>query len=248
MSSFWARLAVAQRLRAHFAAALSPAASSDPACSCSCSSNRLSSRDIVSAIVRHCSLPAPAFRLHVLPSRIPHAGLGLFLTPLNSVRSIPRGSVVALYPGIVYSPSDPVFLPSISNHYILQTIDGSLIDGKHNGLSRSMYRSLWRRERVWKGIEYDISWLDQRRIGSVQNWNVGQLINNSGAPENANVIYNEYTLDETFPFELRKFIPNIPYSPEETSVNGIALVTTADLEFENETDQVELLAAYQSLV
>ncbi|KAJ3228960.1 hypothetical protein HDU77_001713, partial [Chytriomyces hyalinus] len=60
-------------------------------------------------------------------------------------------------------------------------------------------------------------------------------------------VYNEFTLDLSFPAEYRAFIPNVPYAPEEADIHGIALVTTQDLVFEKMDQQVELLASYQSV-
>ncbi|KAJ3227720.1 SET domain-containing protein 9 [Chytriomyces hyalinus] len=191
------------------------------------------------------------FTLSVEPSRIKNAGFGVFVRPLDTStfpHAIKQGTVMALYPGVVYSPADPVFFPSISNHYVLQRMDSSMIDGKHSGLSKYMFKSIWKRELTWNWITYDRNWLDLRKQGDCMSWSVGQLINNAlNSVTDANVVYNEFTLDLSFPAEYRAFVPNVPYAPEEADIHGIALVTTQDLVFERMDQKVELLASYQSV-
>ena len=65
-------------------------------------------------------------RLHILEqwgfvvgvgkSRIPGAGRGVFVTK----GSVKEGQIVALYPGCVYQPNQPILLQSIGNPYILR--------------------------------------------------------------------------------------------------------------------------------
>lgn len=52
-----------------------------------------------------------------------------------------EGQVLALYPGVVYFPGDPMFFPSIRNNFFLRRNDGISIDGKPYGLSKSVYKS-----------------------------------------------------------------------------------------------------------
>ncbi|KAI8621306.1 hypothetical protein BC830DRAFT_1163874 [Chytriomyces sp. MP71] len=212
----------------------------------------LPSRDIVAQITAICGASeAPSFtlpfRLRIATSTVPNAGLGVFVAPNPATEPpfvVRKHTVVALYPGVVYAPGDPLFFASLRNRYVLQRIDGSFVDGKHNGLSRSLYRSIWARG----GRIHDAGWLSLRREGTVESWNVGQLVNNcTGSGADANVMYNEFTLDSTFPDEFRRFIPNVPYSPEEFEVHGIALVATKDISFKSPDHAVELLASYQSL-
>ncbi|KAJ3289258.1 SET domain-containing protein 9 [Rhizoclosmatium sp. JEL0117] len=188
------------------------------------------------------------FRLYVKQSNIKNAGFGVFLGPSSGTLIVKQGTVVCLYPGVVYSTIDPIFFPSISNHFVLQRMDGSLIDGKHSGLSKYMFKSIRKRELAWNRVEYDNQWLDQRKEGESNNWNIGQLINNSfNNMDDANVVYNEFTLTQSFPMQWRRFIPNVPFAPEEENIYGIALVTTKDISFSSLDDRVELLASYQSL-
>ena len=56
------------------------------------------------------------FSLGIGDSLIPGAGRGVFL----SQGSIRAGQLVALYPGCVYQPSQPILLQSLGNPYILR--------------------------------------------------------------------------------------------------------------------------------
>jgi hypothetical protein len=97
-----------------------------------------SSNEVVSQIENYCK-SGHDFNLIVGPSTIPNAGLGVFVQAREDASSdrttiLKRGTVVALYPGVVYEPPhDPVFFQSIFNHYVLQRKDGIFIDGKHSG-------------------------------------------------------------------------------------------------------------------
>ena len=48
---------------------------------------------------------------------------------------IHKGQVACLYPGLVYQPYHPILLASIKNAYIFRCSDGTMLDGKKNGLS-----------------------------------------------------------------------------------------------------------------
>ena len=75
------------------------------------------------------------FELEIKPSEI--AGNGVFLKRGR----VKRHKLVALYPGTVYYPGEPVFFQSLKNHVMLECLDGIYIDGKHLGLSKSIYKS-----------------------------------------------------------------------------------------------------------
>ncbi|KAI9330979.1 hypothetical protein BDR26DRAFT_870867 [Obelidium mucronatum] len=252
MAGFGSRFALFQRISASLRAStdrsvsfkgLSPEAivlQLGEVCRASLGSNSSTLRDRSGQRLGIMNLP---FRLFVEPSTIPNAGFGVFLGP-SSVTGNTKIKQGALYPGLVYSSVDPIFFPSINNHYVLQRIDGSLIDGKHTEHCR-------KREKAWNGIEYDNRWIQLRRKGECFNWSIGQLINNSSnSLENANGNKRPknslFTLSPSFPIEWRQYIPNVPYSPEEAEIHGIALVTTKDLVFHSIHDRVELLASYQS--
>ena len=66
------------------------------------------------------------FRLEVSVSEIPELSktksLGVFLT----YGSVSTGQIVALYPGTIYQPNQPLFFQSLNNSYILRCHDGTL--------------------------------------------------------------------------------------------------------------------------
>ncbi|KAF9079288.1 SET domain-containing protein 9, partial [Mortierella sp. AD031] len=75
------------------------------------------------------------------PSRIPNAGLGVFLRRRSNNNPLPAGTIVALYPGTLYRPGEAIFFTSLQNRYILKCEDGIFVDGKPTGLSGFIYRS-----------------------------------------------------------------------------------------------------------
>ncbi|KAK3844892.1 MAG: hypothetical protein J3R72DRAFT_58327 [Linnemannia gamsii] len=89
------------------------------------------------------------FHLTIRPSRIPNAGLGVFLHQHHhnhhnhdpSTTPLPAGTIVALYPGTLYQPGEAIFFNSLQNRYILKCNDGIFVDGKPTGLSGYIYRS-----------------------------------------------------------------------------------------------------------
>jgi hypothetical protein len=108
------------------------------------------------------------------PSSIPDGGMGVFLRIVSTRAEkisddlvsksndyIPQNTIVAIYPGTIYYPGDPIFFVSLWNHYIIRCNNGVFIDGKPNGLSSFIFRSLYRRY-FFPGAKYppcDISWM-----------------------------------------------------------------------------------------
>lgn len=80
-------------------------------------------------------------------------GLGVYLH--GSTQK--KGSIVCFYPGTLYMPSEPILFVSIANQYILKCVDGIYVDGKPKGLSKRVYRSLYRREN-WPGAIQISDW------------------------------------------------------------------------------------------
>ncbi|KAF9586496.1 hypothetical protein BGW38_003621 [Lunasporangiospora selenospora] len=115
------------------------------------------SQQHVCALRRSVFLNHYGFYLDIGPSQIPDAGLGVYL---RGGRVPAAGTVVALYPGTLYRPGEAIFFNSIHNRYILKCNDGIYVDGKANGLSGSIYRSLNGRDN-YPGITptTDISWM-----------------------------------------------------------------------------------------
>ncbi|KAG0255069.1 SET domain-containing protein 9 [Mortierella polycephala] len=177
------------------------------------------------------------FHLEISPSKIPNAGLGVFLkrhTHRNE-KSLPAGSIVAMYPGTLYRPGEAIFFNSIHNRYILKCQDGVYVDGKAKGLSGWIFRSVNGRDN-YPGITptADTTWMldwsaffttaaAQRAgaktcdsIGTACLKNplaVGQIINNGTRLFPPNVRYQELDLrTRECPLELQEFLPNIWYS------------------------------------
>ncbi|KAF9185845.1 SET domain-containing protein 9 [Haplosporangium sp. Z 11] len=177
------------------------------------------------------------FHLEISPSKIPNAGLGVFLRRHNhrNEKSLPAGSIVAMYPGTLYRPGEAIFFNSIYNWYILKCQDGVYVDGKAKGLSGSIFRSANGRDN-YPGVTptADTTWMldwstsitamaAQRAgakmcvsIGTACLKNplaVGQIINNGTKLFPPNVRYQELDLrTRECPLELQEFLPNIWYS------------------------------------
>ncbi|CAG7832691.1 unnamed protein product [Allacma fusca] len=89
----------------------------------------------------------------------PNAGSGIFIEG----GTVKAGSLVALYPGTIYLPSEPLLLASIRNQFIFRCKDGILIDGNDRGISKSIYKSCAMRDKFNIEISCcDTSWLMSR--------------------------------------------------------------------------------------
>lgn len=84
------------------------------------------------------------YTLELKPSQIDHkeAGQGVYLAG-----KVGPGTVVSLYPGIIYSPSQYRFMPGyprmdITNSYLISRYDGLIIDGQPWGIGGEN-RELW---------------------------------------------------------------------------------------------------------
>ncbi|KAK2725293.1 hypothetical protein QYM36_001670 [Artemia franciscana] len=149
-------------------------------------------------------LKLAGFNLTRESSQVPGGGLGVFL----SAGKAERGSLVALYPGTVYYPTDPIFFQSINNQFMFRCSDGVHIDGKDRGLSKSIFKSCVNRDRFGHHLIADTSWLTPSLVSPL---NIGQYVNNRSSGRPANVAYHEMTIPADFPIHLRKYIPNISY-------------------------------------
>ncbi|ESO06991.1 hypothetical protein HELRODRAFT_77053, partial [Helobdella robusta] len=178
------------------------------------------------------------FRLCRSESRIEGGGVGVFV----SSGKINSGSIVALYPGLIYNPGEPIFLPSIGNQYIFRCEDGTLIDGKDFGLSKILFRlSCSKRDGFDLKFSIDVTWMDKHPINPLA---IGQYINNCTLTSDQNVSYQEHTFSEKFPKDLLSFIPNCYYSGQVLPYRlTILLISTRDI-FQGE----ELLSNYHTLI
>jgi hypothetical protein len=150
------------------------------------------------------------FYCYKAPSTVKGAGHGVFL---RSIQNVKRGSIVSLYPGVVYQAYEPKFFQSIGNSFILQRKDFTFIDGNDRYLSKFMYTSCSKRDAILmknedgslKRIDVcDDTWLrfkkhtceqDMDTISVHNPYNIGHYINspmNNNNIDEANVMYYEY--------------------------------------------------------
>lgn len=189
------------------------------------------------------------FKLFKANSKVKNAGFGVFING-----KVSQGSIVAIYPGTVYERSDPIFIQSFRNKFILKRKDLSLIDGNDRGISRYMYKSTVYKYGLTQNDEYfaDLTWLDfyKNDLSKIKNpLGIGHYINSTknGIDENeANVMYFEFDFIN-WPSHLMKFIPNVHYqSYHEENVpitKSILLISLKDIE-----NGSELYASYFNLV
>ncbi|XP_077137515.1 SET domain-containing protein 9-like [Ranitomeya variabilis] len=157
------------------------------------------------------------------PSTMEAAGTGVFV----SKGFVPKGAVVSMYPGAVYQSFEPIFFQSIGNPFIFRCLDGILIDGSDKGISKSVYRSCSRRDQLGPLKMCDITWLTSAPLNSLA---VGQYVNNCSNEHAANISYQEFDVPESFPVELRQYIPNIRYSHDvEGPLRCVVLVALRDI-------------------
>ncbi|XP_072172984.1 uncharacterized protein [Diadema setosum] len=182
------------------------------------------------------------FSIKRRPSQIRDGGLGVYVTK----GVVPKGTVVAVYPGTIYMHSEPMLLQSLGNPFIFRCLDGIHIDGHDKYLSRMIFRSCAQRDRLGPHVFCDISWLTPCLLNPMA---VGQYVNNQykGAP--ANVCYQEFDVPVNFPVNLRKFIPNNFYGTlQDTGNIGRVLRTVALVSLRDIKCGEELLSSYFTLV
>ncbi|MED6265205.1 hypothetical protein CHARACLAT_023030 [Characodon lateralis] len=166
---------------------------------------------------------ALGFCIERRPSSLPFAGTGVFV----SRGFVPKGATVAMYPGTVYQPYEPILLQSIRNPFVFRCIDGVLVDGNDKSISRMVFRSCSGRDRIGPYMTSDTSWLTD----SPQNpLAVGQYVNNCSNERPANVCYQEYDVPDSFPIELRQYLPNVNYSHcTQRRLRCVVLVSLRDI-------------------
>ncbi|KAL9544163.1 hypothetical protein PS6_008895 [Mucor atramentarius] len=159
-----------------------------------------------------------------------------------------KGSIVCFYPGTLYMPSEPILFVSIANQYILKCVDGIFVDGKPEGLSKRVYKSLYRREN-WPGAIQisDWTWMSKEDSKLSNPLALGQYVNNGTSTHEANVCYQEIDLPATFPHKLRRLIPNMYWdayqNPLSNQMRIVALVALRDIQ-----DGEELFSTYMDVV
>ncbi|VDI43745.1 Hypothetical predicted protein, partial [Mytilus galloprovincialis] len=181
------------------------------------------------------------FEIDMKPSVLPTGGIGVFVTH----GSVEPGTVVSMYPGLIYSPHEPKLFQSLLNPFIFRCIDGMLVDGNDKNLSKFMYRSCCQRDRIGPYLISDMSWLTPFPVNPLA---VGQYVNNQSTEHQANVAYQEFDIPADFPFHLRKFIPNNFYSSsyENEEIRQTRVIVLVSLR--NIKEGEELFSSYFTVV
>ncbi|XP_054889233.1 SET domain-containing protein 9 [Poeciliopsis prolifica] len=158
------------------------------------------------------------------PSSLALAGTGVFVAR----GFVPKGATVAMYPGTIYQPYEPILLQSIRNPFVFRCIDGVLVDGNDRGISGMVFRSCSGRDRMGPYLTSDASWLTDSPRNPLA---VGQYVNNCSNERPANVCYQEYDVPDSFPLELRQFLPNVNYSQHcsQRPLRCVVLVSLRDI-------------------
>lgn len=190
--------------------------------------------------------------LKVRPSSILQAGINywraIFRTSSSAVsltlgngvfaegKTIERGSVVAIYPGTVYMPWEPILLPSICNQYVFRLSDGTFLDGKGTGISRRLFFSSRSLGHLGDLECADHRWLLDGHASTTTAFAVGQMVNNARTEEEANVMYHELQLtDKNFPIDMRQHLPCVLYRPfKPWSMRVVLLIATKAISHGNE--------------
>ncbi|CAN9503164.1 unnamed protein product [Ophioblennius macclurei] len=158
------------------------------------------------------------------PSSVPSAGTGVFVIK----GFVPKGVTVAMYPGTIYLPYEPILLQSIRNPFVFRCIDGVLVDGNDKGISKVLFRSCSGRDRMGPFLMSDTSWLTDCPLNPLA---VGQYVNNCSNDRPANVCYQEYDVPDMFPMELHQYLPNVNYSQDAgRTVRCVVLVSLRDID------------------
>lgn len=174
-------------------------------------------------------------------SQIEGGGTGVFVTS----GTVPPDTVAALYPGVVYSPGEPLLIQSLGNAFIFRCIDGLHIDGNDRSISKMIFRSCSHRDKIGWQFTSDMSWLTPHPINPLA---IGQYVNNHGPDNPANVCYQEFDFPETFPVQLRQFIPNISFSPSSEGILNRTMRTIALVSIRAIETGEELFSSYYTVI
>jgi len=177
------------------------------------------------------------YTLDIRPSGIPHkdAGQGLFLSGEANV-----GAVLAIYPGVIYSPAYYRYIPGYPridacNNYLITRYDGTIIDAKPWSLGGET-RDLWdgsylvdhnavppkgsdnNSDRVWRMLSKPLEKNMRENFGEVLERRnplaFGHFANHppKGSSPNVMICPYDFPLSEK---NMRVYIPNITFGGEE---------------------------------
>jgi len=174
------------------------------------------------------------FTLHLKPSGIVHkeAGTGLFIKG----RAGP-GTVVSMYPGVIYSPSQYRYMPGypkvdVDNGFLISRYDGLVVDGKPWGKGED--KREW-----WDGCNSDVQEPNPERRPPLSFWQfvgggkvvqgplegaelerrspiaLGHFANHPPEGVQPNVMICPYTFSIASDHSVRPYIPNVMFGNDE---------------------------------
>lgn len=138
----------------------------------------------------------PQFSLGVRQSSITGAGLGVYVDG-----EAEPGTVLTLYPGLTYKPSEVMHMPdypnvSLNNEYLMWRYDGVIVDGSSDSLTSVM----------------DFNRPDAPSAEELTTFAVGQIVNHPPKGGSPNALQYAVTLDaRVLAPRLRCFLPNLPF-------------------------------------
>lgn len=148
----------------------------------------------------------PPFSVHVRKSSIEGAGLGVFVNG-----KVEAGSLVTLYPGITYRPSEVIHMPdypnvSKNNEYLMWRYDGIIVDGADASVSSVLAAN---------GPEAPSK-------DEIARCAVGQIVNHAPKAGSPNALQYAVTLDARLvPPRMRRFLPNISFDVARELAAGV---------------------------
>lgn len=151
----------------------------------------------------------------VRPSSVPSAGLGLFVDG-----RAPGGSLVALYPGTCYLPSDLKELPNYpnitqDNDYLIWRYDGIVIDGKDAG---DLDSTLDSEAGAYGGGTHATLQANSENVDNVYVHPLAQGHRVNHPPQGADANCLQFMFDLPLASSLRAVIPNRMFGcPEKSS-------------------------------
>ncbi|XP_051146267.1 uncharacterized protein LOC127261882 isoform X2 [Andrographis paniculata] len=179
------------------------------------------------------------YTLEIKPSQIQHedAGKGLYLDGEANV-----GAVIAIYPGVTYSPAYYQYIPGyprvdLQNPYLITRYDGTIINAKpwgYGGEAREMWDGSGVREsrlnsegeqigsdRLWKMLSKPLDDKQVRRRGELLELRnplaFAHFANHPGIDMAPNVMVCSYDFPLTEK-DMRSYIPNISFGSEEVGM------------------------------
>lgn len=174
------------------------------------------------------------FTLHLKPSGIAHeeAGTGLFIKGKAG-----PGTVVSMYPGVIYSPSQYRYMPGypkvdVDNGFLISRYDGLVVDGKPWGKGDDNRE--W-----WDGVYFDVQVPSPERRPPTSFWQfvgggkviqgplegaelerrspiaLGHFANHPPEGVQPNVMICPYTFCIAREHSMRAYIPNVMFGNDE---------------------------------